>query len=155
MLVTDHPHLFETGGENYHTDFTAWAYLRGHESDPWRTRPDPTRAGPAPPPCPRRRPCQPSPTTGPGPGFATRRTSPAPAPWQIPSAPNSEDASPPRYRHSAFHMQPRSYLAMTLTFRPSPERTSGQRATAVIHSKREHPPTSTRLSTSKPRPLPP
>lgn len=45
MLVTDHPHLFETGGENYHTDFTAWEYLRGHESDPWRTRPDPSWAG--------------------------------------------------------------------------------------------------------------
>jgi arylsulfatase A-like enzyme len=40
MLVTDHPHLFETGGENYHTDFNAWAYERGHESDPWKTRPD-------------------------------------------------------------------------------------------------------------------
>ena len=24
MLASDHPHLFETGGENYHTDFTAW-----------------------------------------------------------------------------------------------------------------------------------
>jgi arylsulfatase A-like enzyme len=44
-LVTDHPHLFETGGENYHCDFTAWDYLRGHESDPWRTRPDPCWAG--------------------------------------------------------------------------------------------------------------
>jgi len=40
VLVTDHPHLFETGGENYHTDFTAWNYERGHESDPWKTRPD-------------------------------------------------------------------------------------------------------------------
>jgi arylsulfatase A-like enzyme len=40
MLVTDHPHLFEVGGENYHTDFTAWEYARGHESDPWKTRPD-------------------------------------------------------------------------------------------------------------------
>jgi arylsulfatase A-like enzyme len=39
-LVSDHPHLFETGGENYHAGFTAWEYLRGHESDPWRTRPD-------------------------------------------------------------------------------------------------------------------
>ena len=29
------------GGENYHTDFDAWDYLRGHESDPWRTRADP------------------------------------------------------------------------------------------------------------------
>src|SRR6204780_5604084 len=45
MLVSDHPHLFETGGENYHTDFTAWLYERGHESDPWRTMPDPTWTG--------------------------------------------------------------------------------------------------------------
>ena len=40
QLVTDHPHLFETGGENYHTDFNGWQYERGHESDPWKTRPD-------------------------------------------------------------------------------------------------------------------
>jgi len=45
MLVADHPHLFETGGENYHTDFKAWEYLRGHESDPWKTRPDPSWQG--------------------------------------------------------------------------------------------------------------
>jgi len=45
VLVSDHPHLFETGGENYHTDFTAWAYERGHENDPWRTRSDPTAVG--------------------------------------------------------------------------------------------------------------
>lgn len=45
MLVSDHPHLFEAGGENYHTDFTAWQYLRGHESDPWRTTPDPSWVG--------------------------------------------------------------------------------------------------------------
>ncbi|MCG8592318.1 MAG: sulfatase [Proteobacteria bacterium] len=45
MLVADHPHLFETGGENYHTDFSAWEYLRGHEGDPWRTRPDPSWLG--------------------------------------------------------------------------------------------------------------
>ena len=44
-LVTDHPHLFETGGENYHVDFTAWDYQRGHESDHWRTRPDPSWVG--------------------------------------------------------------------------------------------------------------
>lgn len=44
-LVTDHPHLFEAGGENYHTHFTAWDYQRGHESDPWQTRPDPSWAG--------------------------------------------------------------------------------------------------------------
>jgi arylsulfatase A-like enzyme len=45
MLVTDHPHLFETGGENYHCDFKAWDYHRGHESDPWKTRPDPSWIG--------------------------------------------------------------------------------------------------------------
>ncbi len=45
QLVTDHPHLFESGGENYHTDFSAWAFVRGHEDDPWRTKPDPTWAG--------------------------------------------------------------------------------------------------------------
>jgi arylsulfatase A-like enzyme len=44
-LVTDHPHLFEVGGENYHADFTAWEYQRGHESDPWQTRPDPSWVG--------------------------------------------------------------------------------------------------------------
>jgi arylsulfatase A-like enzyme len=45
MLVTDHPHLFETGGENYHTEFRAWEYLRGHEGDPWKTRADPSAIG--------------------------------------------------------------------------------------------------------------
>ena len=45
MLVSDHPHLFETGGENYHTEFTGWDYVRGHEGDPWRTRPDPSWIG--------------------------------------------------------------------------------------------------------------
>lgn len=45
MLVSDHPHLFEVGGENYHTDFTAWEYLRGHENDPWKTVADPTWVG--------------------------------------------------------------------------------------------------------------
>lgn len=39
-LVSDHPHLFESGGENYHVGFSAWDYQRGHEGDPWRTRPD-------------------------------------------------------------------------------------------------------------------
>jgi arylsulfatase A-like enzyme len=45
MLVSDHPHLFEAGGENYHCDFSAWEYVRGHEDDPWRTAPDPSWAG--------------------------------------------------------------------------------------------------------------
>ncbi|MBV9332299.1 MAG: sulfatase-like hydrolase/transferase [Alphaproteobacteria bacterium] len=45
QLISDHPHLFETGGENYHVDFTAWDYQRGHEGDPWKTRFDPSFAG--------------------------------------------------------------------------------------------------------------
>ena len=45
MLVSDHPHLFETGGENYHTDFFGWEYLRGHEGDPWKTHLDPSWVG--------------------------------------------------------------------------------------------------------------
>ncbi len=44
-LVSDHPHLFESGGENYHVGFFAWDYVRGHEGDPWRTRPDPSWLG--------------------------------------------------------------------------------------------------------------
>src|SRR5947208_1532514 len=45
QLISDHPHLFEVGGENYHTNFTAWDYLRGHESEPWRTLPDRSAIG--------------------------------------------------------------------------------------------------------------
>jgi arylsulfatase A-like enzyme len=45
QLISDHPHLFETGGENYHVDFSAWDYQRGHEGDAWKTRGDPSWAG--------------------------------------------------------------------------------------------------------------
>ncbi len=45
MLVSDHPHLFESGGENYHSEFSGWDYVRGHEGDPWRTYSDPTWVG--------------------------------------------------------------------------------------------------------------
>lgn len=45
QLITDHPHLFEHGGENYHADFYAWDYQRGHESDPWQTILDETMVG--------------------------------------------------------------------------------------------------------------
>jgi arylsulfatase A-like enzyme len=45
QLISDHPHLFETGGENYHTDFRGWDYQRGHEGDPWKTRADASWAG--------------------------------------------------------------------------------------------------------------
>ena len=45
QLISDHPHLFESGGENYHADFAAWDYERGHENDPWKTVPDPSWVG--------------------------------------------------------------------------------------------------------------
>jgi arylsulfatase A-like enzyme len=45
FLATDHPHLFESGGENYHTDFGGWEYVRGHEGDLWRTHADPSWVG--------------------------------------------------------------------------------------------------------------
>lgn len=41
QLITDHYHLFEPGGENYHTDFEGWELIRGHEGDPWITDPRP------------------------------------------------------------------------------------------------------------------
>jgi len=44
MLVSDHYHLWEAGGENYHVDFEGWEFIRGHENDPWATEP---AAGPA------------------------------------------------------------------------------------------------------------
>ncbi len=44
-LISDHPHLFESGGENYHTDFGGWDYVRGHEGDPWRLHADPSWVG--------------------------------------------------------------------------------------------------------------
>ncbi len=47
QLVTDHPHLFERGGENYHTEFGAWDYQRGHESDHWQTIPGMTPVSPS------------------------------------------------------------------------------------------------------------
>jgi arylsulfatase A-like enzyme len=34
-LLTDHDHYFELGGENYHTAFNTWEFLRGQEHDPW------------------------------------------------------------------------------------------------------------------------
>lgn len=34
-LVSDHYHLWERGGENYHVDFESWEFIRGHENDPW------------------------------------------------------------------------------------------------------------------------
>lgn len=37
MLITDHYHYFEEGGENYHTSFTGYEFIRGHENDNWKT----------------------------------------------------------------------------------------------------------------------
>jgi arylsulfatase A-like enzyme len=45
VLVADHPHLFEIGGENYHCEFTAWEYLRGSETDHWKSRRDDSWVG--------------------------------------------------------------------------------------------------------------
>ena len=41
QLISDHECLFYTGGENYHTHFTTWHYVRGGQSDPWKTLPAP------------------------------------------------------------------------------------------------------------------
>jgi hypothetical protein len=41
MLVTDHPHLFEIGGEDDHIDFSGREYVRGHEGDARTTEPLP------------------------------------------------------------------------------------------------------------------
>lgn len=40
-LVSDHYHLWERGGENYHVDFESWEFIRGHENDPWVGGPTP------------------------------------------------------------------------------------------------------------------
>lgn len=39
-LVTDHYHYFEEGGQNYHTKFSTWDFMRGQEGDPWKPRLD-------------------------------------------------------------------------------------------------------------------
>ena len=44
-LVTDHPHLFEHGGENYHCDFTAWDYRARPRRRPVAHPPGPVMGG--------------------------------------------------------------------------------------------------------------
>ena len=39
MLITDTYHYFLEGSGNYHTDFSGYEFLRGHESDHWITAP--------------------------------------------------------------------------------------------------------------------
>ena len=89
--VTDHPHLFEAGGENYHTDFNAWDYQRGHESDPWRTRRRSVVAGRAGAPGSRGLAARIT-TTSRAPGSATRPTSRVRARWPRPRTGSSDDA---------------------------------------------------------------
>ncbi len=38
-LVSDHFHLWEQGGENYHTGYTGFEFIRGAEADAWHTDP--------------------------------------------------------------------------------------------------------------------
>ena len=40
-LVSDHYHLWESGGENYQADFESMEFVRGHERDPWIGGPTP------------------------------------------------------------------------------------------------------------------
>ena len=34
-LISDHYHYWETGGANYHCQYTTWQFMRGQEGDPW------------------------------------------------------------------------------------------------------------------------
>ncbi|TES97171.1 MAG: sulfatase [Promethearchaeota archaeon] len=35
-LVSDHYHYWEDGGATYHTQYSSWEIIRGHEGDPWK-----------------------------------------------------------------------------------------------------------------------
>lgn len=35
-LVSDHYHYWEDGGATYHTQYSSWEIVRGHEGDPWK-----------------------------------------------------------------------------------------------------------------------
>ncbi|MCZ7545022.1 MAG: sulfatase-like hydrolase/transferase [Anaerolineae bacterium] len=39
QLITDHYHFFEWGSHNYTYDYTGYEFIRGHETDNWRTEP--------------------------------------------------------------------------------------------------------------------
>lgn len=36
-MVTDHYHYFHLGGENYHSAFDSWEFIRGQETDQWQS----------------------------------------------------------------------------------------------------------------------
>lgn len=38
-LISDHFHLWERGSGNYHMGYTGFEFIRGHESDAWKTDP--------------------------------------------------------------------------------------------------------------------
>lgn len=40
-LITDHAHLWRRGGENYHTGYTGFDFVRGTTEDPFHTDPEP------------------------------------------------------------------------------------------------------------------
>lgn len=39
QLVTDHYHFFQHGAHGYYEDFNGFDFIRGHESDAWKTEP--------------------------------------------------------------------------------------------------------------------
>ena len=39
-IVTDHPHYFRLGGEDYVQQFSTWDFYRGQEGDPWISKID-------------------------------------------------------------------------------------------------------------------
>ena len=81
MLVSDHPHLFETGGENYHTEFRGGDTSGGTKTIHGRNARTP--AGSALRHCPPV-PGKDSSTMSPAPGSATSPIFRAHAPWLLP-----------------------------------------------------------------------
>ncbi len=144
MLVSDHPHLFETGGENYHCDFTAWDYVRGHEGDPWRTCPDPTFVGA---PGATRLACATRTTTR-ARGSATSPTTRGRAPWRPP--PTGWSARRRRPRATCWWST--SSIRTSRSTRPSGGRRCTTRTTRHARSGRRTPWTRRRAASS-PRPI--
>lgn len=35
-LISDHSHYWKVDGSTYHTSYTSWEAVRGHEGDPWK-----------------------------------------------------------------------------------------------------------------------
>ena len=45
QLVTDHYHYFQHGSHGYYEDYNGFEFIRGHESDTWKTTPQEPDAG--------------------------------------------------------------------------------------------------------------